>query len=64
MGAPSEAGDFIQAGTDWKQVRSLAEMLQTQRPVSRPVFFKSVGCAAWDLAACRLVRASLADGTI
>jgi 1-piperideine-2-carboxylate/1-pyrroline-2-carboxylate reductase [NAD(P)H] len=26
---------------------------------STPVLFKSVGCAAWDLGACRVARAAL-----
>jgi 1-piperideine-2-carboxylate/1-pyrroline-2-carboxylate reductase [NAD(P)H] len=63
-GARHEAGDLIQAGIDWNDVRSLASVLggsPAGSVVSRPVVFKSVGCAAWDLAACRVVR-SLLDG--
>lgn len=56
VGAASEAGDFIQAGVDWKRVSPLAAALTTPPAPGRPVFFKSVGCAAWDLAACRVVR--------
>ena len=55
IGAPGEAGDLIQAGIDWKTVRPLASALHTPPPAGRPVFFKSVGCAAWDLAACRVL---------
>lgn len=54
-GAPHEAGDLIQAGVDWTQVVSLATLLRD--PGTRaagPVLFKSVGCAAWDLAAARV----------
>ncbi|AQS88443.1 ornithine cyclodeaminase [Neoasaia chiangmaiensis NBRC 101099] len=54
IGAPTEAGDIIQAGKEWSGVRSLASCLNTPPADGRPIFFKSVGCAAWDLAACRL----------
>lgn len=64
IGAPTEAGDLIQANKNWSEVRSLAEFLEKEpdldtRPPAQPVFFKSVGCAAWDLAACRLAHASI-----
>ncbi|ABC35124.1 delta(1)-pyrroline-2-carboxylate reductase family protein [Burkholderia thailandensis] len=70
-GARHEAGDLIVAGVDWARVRSLADALRapaatrasasastaSDGPASGlPVFFKSVGCAAWDLAACRVAR--------
>lgn len=55
-GARAEAGDLIQAGVDWSTVRALADALDTPPDGTRPVFFKSVGCAAWDLAACRVAR--------
>ncbi|MFT8721891.1 MAG: delta(1)-pyrroline-2-carboxylate reductase family protein [Acetobacter malorum] len=55
IGAPSEAGDLIQAGVNWADVRALASALHTPPPKDRPIFFKSVGCAAWDLAACRVL---------
>jgi 1-piperideine-2-carboxylate/1-pyrroline-2-carboxylate reductase [NAD(P)H] len=62
-GARHEAGDLIQAGIDWDEVRPLASALgaqgATDSGITRPVMFKSVGCAAWDLAACRVVRAML-----
>ncbi|BAN25590.1 bifunctional Delta(1)-pyrroline-2-carboxylate/Delta(1)-piperideine-2-carboxylate reductase [Caballeronia insecticola] len=63
-GARHEAGDFILAGVDWASVHPLAEALATsskQLNAARPVMFKSVGCAAWDLAACRVARALLSD---
>lgn len=67
-GARHEAGDLIQAGIDWNDVRSLASVLSGPGAglgitpiarITRPVVFKSVGCAAWDLAACRVVRTML-----
>ena len=65
-GARHEAGDLIQADIDWEEVRPLASALSGQADDSgikkRPVVFKSVGCAAWDLAACRVVRAMLEVG--
>lgn len=67
-GARHEAGDFIQAGVDWAQVGGIAGMLERATAAStplasqRPVVFKTVGCAAWDLAACRVARAALAAG--
>lgn len=54
VGAPEEAGDIIQAQKEWKDVRKLSDFLENTQPISQPIFFKSVGCAAWDLAACRL----------
>ncbi|HWX47983.1 MAG TPA: delta(1)-pyrroline-2-carboxylate reductase family protein [Roseomonas sp.] len=59
VGAPVEAGDVVAAGTDWAEVRPLAAALETPPDFSRPIFLKSVGCAAWDLAACRAARLSL-----
>ncbi|OLL28774.1 ornithine cyclodeaminase [Burkholderia sp. SRS-W-2-2016] len=60
-GAKHEAGDFIQAGVDWARVGGIAAVLQNAQPLpAGPVVFKSVGCAAWDLAACRVARAALA----
>lgn len=60
-GALHEAGDLIQAGVDWRRVASLADLLRlgNQRPAG-PVLFKSVGCAAWDLAAARVALRSMA----
>ncbi|WP_345795906.1 delta(1)-pyrroline-2-carboxylate reductase family protein [Castellaniella sp. MT123] len=51
-GARHEAGDYLQAGVDWASVRSLAGLL-ADRPPEGAAVFKSVGCAAWDLAAAR-----------
>ncbi len=57
IGAPVEAGDLYQAGVDWNTVSPLSRALDDGAPTDgRPVFFKSVGCSAWDLAACRVAR--------
>lgn len=55
-GAQHEAGDLIQAGVDWASVRSLAQGLAQAPDLGLPIVFKSVGCAAWDLAAARCIR--------
>lgn len=53
-GAKEEAGDLIQAGVDWSTVRGLAQAAELTGAGERPVVFKSVGSAAWDLAAARM----------
>lgn len=58
-GAKHEAGDLIQAGFDWNLAHTLADAIQQKFMPDAPVFFKSVGCAAWDLAACRVARANM-----
>lgn len=61
-GARHEAGDLIQAGIDWDDVRSLASVLigsEKGAALERPAMLKTVGCAAWDLAACRVARSML-----
>lgn len=58
-GARYEAGDLIQAGTDWERVHSIADAFNRPVEVARPVLFKTVGSAAWDLAACRVARLGL-----
>lgn len=55
-GAQHEAGDLIQAQVDWASVCSLAQGLAQAPDLSKPIVFKSVGCAAWDLAAARCIR--------
>lgn len=57
-GARHEAGDYIRAGVDWGQVKALAQLLDAGRAAG-PCVYKTVGCAAWDLAAarCALVQA-------
>lgn len=52
-GARHEAGDFIQAGVNWDTVHSLASALAATPDFTRPIVLKTVGCAAWDLAAGR-----------
>lgn len=59
IGAPHEAGDILQAGKKWSDVGALADFFLKRPAQNQPVFFKSVGCAAWDLAACRLAMQSL-----
>ena len=63
-GARHEAGDFIQAGVDWARVGGIAAVVGNAAvlPSKQPIVFKSVGCAAWDLAACRVAREALSDG--
>src|SRR5690606_3691681 len=52
-GARHEAGDLIQANIDWNQVNTLSSALANGVSFDTPIVFKSVGCAAWDLAAAR-----------
>jgi 1-piperideine-2-carboxylate/1-pyrroline-2-carboxylate reductase [NAD(P)H] len=59
LGAHSEAGDIIQAGLDWEKVESLQNALQAKPQTDQLIFFKSVGCALWDLAAAKLTYSSL-----
>ena len=59
-GARHEAGDLIRAGVDWARVASLGAMLRGPIDPARPAVFKSVGTAAWDLAAARVALRSLA----
>jgi len=61
-GARHEAGDLLQAGIDWSRVSSLADALRKDVDTSRPAVFKSVGTAAWDLAAARVALQTLAAG--
>jgi 1-piperideine-2-carboxylate/1-pyrroline-2-carboxylate reductase [NAD(P)H] len=53
IGARHEAGDLIQAGIDWSTVSSLSDAVAGRFDPGRPRLFKSVGTAAWDLAAAR-----------
>jgi 1-piperideine-2-carboxylate/1-pyrroline-2-carboxylate reductase [NAD(P)H] len=59
-GAKHEAGDLIQAGVDWSSVTQLGDILSGKvgRPANIPVF-KTVGQAAWDLAAARVAIEAL-----
>ncbi|HEY4219245.1 MAG TPA: bifunctional Delta(1)-pyrroline-2-carboxylate/Delta(1)-piperideine-2-carboxylate reductase [Gemmatimonadaceae bacterium] len=58
-GAKHEAGDFIQAGVDWSTVRGISDAVANKPSTDKPFVFKTVGCAAWDLAAGRVARATL-----
>lgn len=59
-GARHEAGDLLRAGVDWSRVTSLGALLRAPVDGARPAVFKSVGTAAWDLAAARVALRSLA----
>ncbi|MGP0170849.1 bifunctional Delta(1)-pyrroline-2-carboxylate/Delta(1)-piperideine-2-carboxylate reductase [Pseudomonas sp. NCHU5208] len=61
IGARHEAGDLLRAGIDWSRVSSLASALRANIDPNRPVVFKSVGTAAWDLAAARVALEALAS---
>ena len=54
VGARDEAGDLIRAGVDWAQVQPLAVALEGGPVHAAPVLLKTVGNAAWDLAAARV----------
>jgi 1-piperideine-2-carboxylate/1-pyrroline-2-carboxylate reductase [NAD(P)H] len=58
VGTRQEAGDLLQAGLDWSLVRPIAAAFGVKSQ-TRPVVFKSVGTAAWDLAAARVALACL-----
>ncbi|MGO1767730.1 MAG: delta(1)-pyrroline-2-carboxylate reductase family protein [Advenella sp.] len=58
IGAQHEAGDYIRAKKDWSDVTTLAQAIESDIDYSRPIMFKTVGCAAWDLAAARCARAA------
>lgn len=55
--ARAEAGDLLRAGVDWQQVRSIAQAIEAAAPAG-PVLYKTVGSAAWDLAAARVAVAT------
>jgi len=60
-GARHEAGDLLQAGVDWNAVQGLHAAFDGATPaLSEPVLLKTVGCAAWDLAAARVALAQSA----
>jgi 1-piperideine-2-carboxylate/1-pyrroline-2-carboxylate reductase [NAD(P)H] len=56
--ARQEAGDLIRAGVEWQHVQSLSRRLRDTNFPSGAVLFKTVGHAAWDLAAARVAVAS------
>jgi 1-piperideine-2-carboxylate/1-pyrroline-2-carboxylate reductase [NAD(P)H] len=54
-GARHEAGDLLQANIDWSKVRDLASVVRSGITEKSPVpVLKTVGHAAWDLAAARV----------
>lgn len=55
--AKAEAGDLLQAGIDWSQVQAIGQVQHT--PAAQPMVYKTVGSAAWDLAAARVALQSL-----
>jgi 1-piperideine-2-carboxylate/1-pyrroline-2-carboxylate reductase [NAD(P)H] len=66
--ARHEAGDLIRAQIDWTPVRSIAEAIALASGAGNlPVgakLFKTVGSAAWDLAAARVALATTATSTL
>lgn len=59
-GARHEAGDLLQAGIDWSGVRDLGSIVLRAMESSGEVpLFKTVGHAAWDLAAARVAVESV-----
>ncbi|RON42398.1 hypothetical protein BK664_02125 [Pseudomonas brassicacearum] len=56
VGARHEAGDSFEADVNWKTVLSLA--VDGRFDSTKASLFKSVGCAAWDLAAGRCAIAT------
>ena len=59
-GARHEAGDLIRANVEWSEVMPLAQALNGNHP-DAPVVLKSVGTAAWDLAAARVALRALSE---
>jgi len=53
-GARHEAGDLLQAGLDWSRVHPLSDALLSPEVRRAPMLLKTVGHAAWDLAAVRV----------
>lgn len=59
VGAQHEAGDLQQANIDWSRMRELSAVLKDGfAPGAAAPIFKSVGHAAWDLAAARVAVAA------
>jgi 1-piperideine-2-carboxylate/1-pyrroline-2-carboxylate reductase [NAD(P)H] len=59
-GAQHEAGDLLQAGIDWSKVRDLSDIVAHGiGPMKNMPVLKTVGHAAWDLAAARVAVQSL-----
>ncbi|HEX4508513.1 MAG TPA: delta(1)-pyrroline-2-carboxylate reductase family protein [Burkholderiaceae bacterium] len=63
VGAHHEAGDLVCAEVDWATVTALQDVLAGEASRPQPgeaVLFKTVGCAAWDLAGARVALATAA----
>jgi 1-piperideine-2-carboxylate/1-pyrroline-2-carboxylate reductase [NAD(P)H] len=59
-GARHEAGDLIEAGIDWSKVRDLSSVVAHGiEPAELVPVLKTVGNAAWDLAAARVAVQSI-----
>lgn len=56
-GARREAGDLIQAAVDWSRLSELVDHLDAPCPSGPAPVFKTVGQAAWDLAAAHVAVA-------
>lgn len=54
-GARHEAGDLIAAKLNWAEVTELCNIEEGGSPAAQSFVLKTVGHAAWDLAACRTV---------
>ena len=54
VNARHEAGDLLRAGVDWQQVQPLSQALAGSECATGAALFKTVGSAAWDLAAARV----------
>ena len=61
-GARHEAGDLIQAQVQWDRVKGLSDAIAQGVDFTLPIVFKTVGCAAWDLAAARCAHAAMNTG--
>lgn len=58
-----EAGDLIQAGADWNLVHPIARAIQSPPDRRQAMLYKTVGSAAWDLAAARCARINVPPST-
>ncbi|MEO8021370.1 delta(1)-pyrroline-2-carboxylate reductase family protein [Polaromonas sp.] len=57
-GAREEAGDLLQANIDWSRVIPIEQVHERAERTGRPILFKTVGHALWDLAAATLAHES------
>lgn len=59
-GAKEEAGDLLQADIDWSRVTPLDGIKGPAPTDGRPIIYKTVGHALWDLATLKLAHRKLA----